>query len=100
MRFCALKKVMAAHLIQAELLGIFAEDEEHGVDDVGLAGTVGADDGGEALVEWPHLAHPAVTLEVLQHHFRNEQPRRVRLCTQGRPECGCGEMARESAQGG
>ena len=54
------------HLVEAELLGALAEDEEHGVDDVGLAGSVGTDDRGEAFVERPDLPLPGVRLEVLQ----------------------------------
>ena len=54
------------HLVEPELLGALAKDEEHGVDDVGLAGSVGTDDGGEAFVERSDLPHSGVRLEVLQ----------------------------------
>lgn len=37
------------HLVQAQLLGALAKHKQHGVDDVGLAGAVGAHHGGEAL---------------------------------------------------
>ena len=39
-------------LVQAELLGALAEDEEHRIDDVGLAASVGANHGGERLRGW------------------------------------------------
>ena len=38
-----------AHLVEAELLGPLAEDKEHGVDDVGLATTIGANHGRKPL---------------------------------------------------
>ena len=32
---------LSSYLVQAEFLGPFPKDEEHRVDDVGLAGTIG-----------------------------------------------------------
>jgi hypothetical protein len=43
------------HLAAAEgLRGLLAEDPAHGVEDVGFAAAIGADDGGDALVEIQH----------------------------------------------
>ena len=52
-------------LLGPDLLGAVPEDEEHGVDDVGLAGSVGPDDGREGFVERAQRLFPRVRLEVV-----------------------------------
>ncbi len=56
-----------ADFVEAEFLGAFAEDEEHGVDDVGFARAVGADYGGEAFVEGPNGFGACVGFEVFEN---------------------------------
>mmetsp|Transcript_13427 Transcript_13427/g.38170 ORF Transcript_13427/g.38170 Transcript_13427/m.38170 type:complete len:295 (-) Transcript_13427:335-1219(-) len=61
-------------LVQAHLLRALAEDEEHGVDGVGLATAVRTHDRREALVEGPDDLAPAVRLEVLEDDLVDHEP--------------------------
>mmetsp|Transcript_75887 Transcript_75887/g.199864 ORF Transcript_75887/g.199864 Transcript_75887/m.199864 type:complete len:431 (+) Transcript_75887:2868-4160(+) len=63
------------HLVQAHLLRALAENEEQGVDGVGLAASVRADDGGEALVEGADNLLAAVGLEVFEDDLPDHEPR-------------------------
>lgn len=52
--------------VLAQFGGLEAEDEEHGIDDVGLAVAVGADHAGEVRVEGAEDVPAVVGLEVLE----------------------------------
>lgn len=52
--------------VLAQFGGLEAEDEEHGIDDIGLAVAVGADDAGEVRVEGTQHVPAVVGLEVLE----------------------------------
>jgi hypothetical protein len=53
-------------LVEAEFLGALAEDEQHGVNDVRLAGTVRPHHGGKAFVKGSNRFDAGVGLEILQ----------------------------------
>ena len=62
-----------SELGDTDLTGFLPEDEEHGIDDIGLAATVGADDSRECLVEGADAVLTSVGFEVFDFDVTNDE---------------------------
>lgn len=56
-----------ADLVEAELLGLFAKDEEDAVHDVGLPAAIGTDHRREGAVKGANLLPARIRFEILEH---------------------------------